>query len=869
MTEAEGFAPIVVGSPVMQLVALSPVHVADLVWRRDARTFVLTVVCKATFDLVPGEMRLSAQQDVIHERDQRWEEDPARSVHAPADLMPFKPRADVTLVGNAFAPQGKPTRSLVARLVCGTIDKAVAVYGDRPRPAHPEPATFARMPLRYERAAGGLGTVNPVGTPERPPNLEPARRLDGPTPPIGFGPIAADWPERVALLRQYSGWSPNEPFPEDFDGGYFNVAPADQQLASLRSDQPLHLENLHPEHARLSTRLPGMHPQAFVERPGAAAQELEMRPDGLWIDTDRARCTVTWRAQIGLSQADEPGRVLIAMVGARQQLGWNDVARLDEALHGGQPQAPARPTRGPTETARSRPDVPSMVAPEDEEDDNYQTTVTITAVKPQPRRPPASTPAPPIHQVPLPPAAPPAAAPPPLPAPAAPAPPAAHKRTATLQGLPPRRPPEPPPPRPMIESEPTGTELFILNEQTPMLDNAPSWLAPRSLRPAVPHATPIAAPAAQPTPPPVAALPPVAPPAAPPIVAHPAAPPPIVAPQAISAPLPPAAPPPIVAPQAISLPAAIALPAPAAPAEPQSPWAAGAASAGVTAAPIAAAIAPAAALPVAEARPAAATRVSADEVVDLLWFDPEAVPRLRGRWPAIIDELDFEPLDPRHDLPVDDPAASRERHHVFGVLTRAEATDARGVAREMFEAIGDHGRFTPPLVVIGGELRFPFDELETLKTAAAAAKPLAKDDKKLTDLLEMLAELLDTPLLQGSPSAVESLLKDLTSAIQQTRRPLPVKYLDAHLERVLLEKRRYQRRTVFGGPCIRALLGQGSGAVPAYLPDALADKLPLVTSMRARLVAEVCPSQDQYESHPHALRVVALGRIMGLENLRR
>ncbi len=57
--------------------------------------------------------------------------------------------------------------------------------------------------------------------------------------------------------------------------------------------------------------------------------------------------------------------------------------------------------------------------------------------------------------------------------------------------------------------------------------------------------------------------------------------------------------------------------------------------------------------------------------------------------------------------------------------------------------------------------------------------------------------------------------------------------------------------------------------MPAYLPEALADKLPLLTSMKARLIAEVTPSQDQYESHPHALRVVALGRVMGFEAMRR
>jgi hypothetical protein len=989
----------------MQLVALSPVQIAPLVWRRDVRTFVLTVVVKASFDLVPGEMRLASQQDVINDHDQRWEDDPGRSVHAPLDLMPFKPRADVTLVGTAFAPPGKSARSLVARMVCGTIDKAIAVYGDRPRPGQ-EPAVFTRMALRYERAAGGPGTTNPVGTPERLPNLEPARRGEGPVPPIGFGPIAADWPERAGYAGQHPTWSPVEPVPEDLDPAYFQVAPADQQLASLRNDQALHLEHLHPEHPRLSTRLPGLHPQAFVERSGVPAQEIEMRPDGLWIDTDRARCAVTWRAQLALAHAEEAGRVLIAMVGARQQLSWDDVLRLDEALHGGQPQPSQRAPR-PEPMPRSHPNVPNLAVADDDEEYGYQTTVAVPIVKPGERSratpPPPEAPPPPAqhaHATPAPAqhgAQPPAqhghAAPPPAPPPPAPPPPAPHahaapppappappapshpptlpgmqsipamppvpKRTTTLQGQPTRRPtiaptdpprpapppaepprpappaetirptyqqatfqqadaprppaaPEPPPPRHTIDSEPTATEFFTLGENTPLFDNAPAWLAqaPTSQRaPAAPPVAPAPAPASPPhAAPPIApmAAPPIAPPpmaaqsvaappmaapvapppmaalpvAPPPMAALPVAPPPMAAlpvappmagpppPSIALAEPPPTAPPPaplLGGPPPIPLAALDALPS--LPGEPLSPWAAGTATASGTIAPV---TAPA----VAEgARPAVAPvplRAPApEEIIDLLWFDPEAVPRVRARWRKIVDDLDFEPLDPRHDLPVDEPARSRDRHHVFGVLTRAEPTDPRGVAREMLEAIGPHGRFTPPLVVIGGDLRFPFDEIETLKTAAAAAKPLAKDDKKLTDLLDMLGELLDTPLLQGSPSAVESLLRDLTAAIQQTRRPLPVRYLDAHIERVLLEKRRYQRRTVFGGPCLRALLGQGSGAVPAYLPEALADKLPLVTQMKARLVAEICPSQDQYESHPHALRVVALGRVVTMEGLRR
>jgi hypothetical protein len=205
------------------------------------------------------------------------------------------------------------------------------------------------------------------------------------------------------------------------------------------------------------------------------------------------------------------------------------------------------------------------------------------------------------------------------------------------------------------------------------------------------------------------------------------------------------------------------------------------------------------------------------------------------------------------------------------VLTQAPLSDAAGVTRAMVEAISDKGRLTPPVVVLGGELRFPFDEVEHLKAAAAAAKPLARDDKRLSDLIEMVNELAGTPLLQGSPGAIDSLLKDLSSAVAQSKRPLPVKFLDAHLERVLLEQRRYQKRTVFGAAMLRGLFTPtgSSAAMPAYLPESVAEKLPLVVQMKVRVIAEASPSQDQYESHSQALRVVALGRAMATEGWRR
>jgi hypothetical protein len=257
----------------------------------------------------------------------------------------------------------------------------------------------------------------------------------------------------------------------------------------------------------------------------------------------------------------------------------------------------------------------------------------------------------------------------------------------------------------------------------------------------------------------------------------------------------------------------------------------------------------------AEARPAS-------DAVDLVWFDPDCVARIGARFRELVDELDMEPLDPAHDLPVDDPAGARDRHHVFGVLTRAPLTDARGVPAAFRGATDAHGRFTPPLVVVEGDLTFALDERAVLETTAACAKPLAKDNKRLQDVLASVDELLESPLLVGA--AGDSLLRELLAAVPSSKRALPVKVLEEHVERLLLQKRTYQVRTVLGGPQIRAALvpGQGALALVSYLPESVGPKLPLSLRFRARLIAEVHPSPDPQEPAPLALRVVAVGRVV-------
>ncbi|HTE21215.1 MAG TPA: DUF2169 domain-containing protein, partial [Armatimonadota bacterium] len=208
----------------MDVVSTCPIRVSSVTWQPWPGVWAFTVVCKATFRLEPGTAQLAEAQEAPTEVDAPWENDASKSLYAPTDLVPFKARADVLLVGHAFAPRRQPSRSLMARLAVGEIDKRVEVWCDRifwGQGQVLEGSPFVRMDLRYERAAGG--PENPVGMRfDAPPdgrgaipipNLQPPGvrelRLGVGFPPVGFGPIAPSWPERGAKLpKGAAGWSP-------------------------------------------------------------------------------------------------------------------------------------------------------------------------------------------------------------------------------------------------------------------------------------------------------------------------------------------------------------------------------------------------------------------------------------------------------------------------------------------------------------------------------------------------------------------------------------------------------------------------------------------------------------------------------------
>ena len=887
----------------MDVVSVCPFRVASLLWQRQRGGSVLTIVCKATFDLFPTQARLAQDQDDPNEDDNHWNDDPARSLYSPNDLVPFKVRADVLLVGHAFAPRGEQVRSIQTRLVVGAIDKAIEAYGERAFALDGslrEGARVTKVPLRYERASGGPDSYNPVGVrPDAPydahgltplPNLQPPglhiQTRNEVIASIGYGPIAPSWPGRSERLGIHAGtFSINnlrsQPLPDEIDPSFFNCAPPDQQLDELRDNERIVLENLHPQQPRLITSLPGFHPRVFAVRSGNAAQEVAVRCDTLWIDTDRQQCTLVWRGQLVLDRPNTQGRVVVAMEEAGQRLQWTDVERHFAGMgavmpaHDSEPRRdsalPQQPQAPPPPPKPSRPaTMPFPRSAENGADSSKPPPSSGTSL--------AQVPTGIIR-------------------------PSSMGMPAVSGGL---------PFVPQNAANPGGPASAPSAELPAPGDAAPRWLsstrqgmpavAPPPV-PNVPNATPFA-PSAMPSAPPP---PPKPIPAAPPPPAMAATPPPMV-PQpsastgspldspwantsaratgdnlssgSVSGPSPISATATAMASVGLgAAAAAVAFSSGSAAAPPPPGMVANAAGAGAAAASNAAAISTqwssgssdreANSSPAPAVRTTFSTRSTRD-IIDLLWFHPESAPKLREhpKWKPILDKLKPPPrdLDFDDEPPPEDPPEVRDKRDVFAVITKGDTTDAEGIQEAIADAVADDGTFTPPLVLVPGELSFPFDELETLKATVTAVTPLIAGDKKLKETVDTVNELLKTPWLQSSSGVAEGLTLRVKEAFAQGNRMLPPSYLDTHTDRMLLEQRHYQKRTVFGELWIRSvLLPAGSQQpMPAYLPESLAKKLPMFQRFKARLIAEAHMQQDEYENHPAALKVVALGRVVAM-----
>lgn len=305
----------------------------------------ITLIVKGTLMLTPGAATLTpADEQPPPTGDLFYDDDPQTTVRYESDFAWFKPKADVLLAGHCHTPGGRPVGVCSVTFRAGPVDKTVVVLGDRTRQSYllgyrdGAPQPFTTMALRYENSLGGPGSPhNPSGRgmapgdgaasddSQRLPNLQmlivdrlaPAQ-ADG-TPP-GFGPLGRTWSRRMALAGTYGDKWKIERWPwlpEDFDWGYFNAAPPDQQVNGyLQGDESLFFKNLHPVHHQWHAALPGMRVRCFLAETGddrRRFREVPMRLDTLWADMDALRLALVWRgvAPVESFEAQEIEALLI------------------------------------------------------------------------------------------------------------------------------------------------------------------------------------------------------------------------------------------------------------------------------------------------------------------------------------------------------------------------------------------------------------------------------------------------------------------------------------------------------------------------------------------------------------------------------
>ncbi len=259
------------------------------------------------------------------------------------DMAMPKPQGEALVAGKCFAPGGEAVPAHWAAFKVGKVEKRVNVIGNRrwrkaaglfKVPSDPEP--FTEMDISWENAFGGPDDKkNPDGkglveietdsgekyTPL--PNIENHKNIikspsDKPDP-AGFAPLGLSWPSRLKNLGTFDKkWLKNDwpGYPGDFDFHYFNVAPPDQRIKGFfAGDEPIRIENMHPEKPIITSQLPSIIPRCFINRQEEdkeVFEEMEMKLDSVWLLPHMDAGVAIWRsaAEVADDEAEEISHVV-------------------------------------------------------------------------------------------------------------------------------------------------------------------------------------------------------------------------------------------------------------------------------------------------------------------------------------------------------------------------------------------------------------------------------------------------------------------------------------------------------------------------------------------------------------------------------
>jgi len=311
-------------------------YAAERTWTRDKNGIHHWIVAvKATYHVNErGIVRLSDEQQPLLHLPEHHGEAGLSSLKYEADLVPVKTSTDVLLNGHAYAPHGKPARSVEVSLRVGAISKQLVVHGMRVYSrrllgvALSAPVEFTKRQLIYEWAYGGadlsdpdvrnhvMDKRNPVGkgVALRAQNLldQPGHSIEYPKGdpaqmgPAGFAPISSYWSPRLELMGTYDQhWEQTRKplLPSNYDERHVLCAPADQRPPKhLRGGERVELIHLSPT-GLLRFELPSPLLQ-FETVFGSRSYEHDGKLATVIIEPDIGRLMMVWQTSLAVRITD-------------------------------------------------------------------------------------------------------------------------------------------------------------------------------------------------------------------------------------------------------------------------------------------------------------------------------------------------------------------------------------------------------------------------------------------------------------------------------------------------------------------------------------------------------------------------------------
>ena len=293
---------------------------------RDGSEVWLTIL-RASFQVEEdGSTRPADEQSPVCLAPEHFEDPATSSLRQESDLALRKTATDIVLIGQAWAPHGEPAPEVPVSMELGSLRKDLRVVGDRVwekkrlgglRPSQPE--LFSNLPIRYERAFGGVPRAgstrspfqeNPIGSGLDAEAGDPVWNIEHPDQPAavargdsraaGFGAVAGHWLPRAAHAGTYdTAWEETRQplLPVDFDEAYWQCAPLDQRAPGfLRGGERVRLVNLTPE-GELEFELPRLR---FGFRTAIADRDVDHRAElhTVILEPDERRVTLVWSTSL-------------------------------------------------------------------------------------------------------------------------------------------------------------------------------------------------------------------------------------------------------------------------------------------------------------------------------------------------------------------------------------------------------------------------------------------------------------------------------------------------------------------------------------------------------------------------------------------